>query len=111
MRLYQIPLLLVGLIIANGTIIFGEEVPPELQTFFKEHCVQCHGEDKQKGDVRLDDISAINDTLWKDIFEQLASEEMPPDDEPQPSETERKLVQSHALTIAAEGTASVTTGF
>lgn len=111
MRSYQIPLLLAALFFAGGTIAFGAEEQPELHAFFKEHCVQCHGEEKQKGDVRLEDVSAIDETLWKDIFEQLASEEMPPDDEPQPSEAERKLVQSHVLAIAAEGAASVTTGF
>jgi uncharacterized membrane protein/mono/diheme cytochrome c family protein len=29
------------------------------QAIFQEHCVQCHGPDKQKGDLRLDSMDAI----------------------------------------------------
>ena len=81
------------------------------QAFFKEHCVKCHGEEKQKGDVRLDDVSKLDLELWQTIYEQIASEEMPPDDEPQPTEAERLEIRNHVLALATEGNAPRATGF
>ncbi len=83
----------------------------EPQAFFKEHCVKCHGEDKQKGDVRLDDVSRLDLGLWQTIYEQVASEEMPPDDEPQPTDAERVELKNHVLALATEGSGPSATGF
>lgn len=60
-----------------------------LQPFFNQYCTSCHGEDKQKGQVRLDNLNweiIDNDTAqrWQDILDQLNSGDMPPEDEEQP---------------------------
>ena len=81
------------------------------QPFFNEHCVQCHGPQKQKGDVRLDDLSVVDIALWNDVYEQLASEAMPPDDQPQPSRNERRAVLKSVLKIAKAGSSVTSTGF
>ena len=81
------------------------------QLFFEKHCVQCHGKEQQKGDVRLDDVTKIDTGLWKNIYEQLAGEEMPPDDQPQPTATERRELMSRALQLAKEGSSVAATGF
>lgn len=96
-----------GILFASS--VWGNAADP--QAFFQEHCVQCHGEEKQKGDVRLDDVSKLDLGLWQTIYEQIASEEMPPDDEPQPTGAERVEIQNHVLALATDGTGPGTTGF
>ena len=87
-----------------GVFAQTELTAPDLATFkssitefMRKHCVACHGPDVQEGDVRLDTINgnlvagdAVD--LWKDVLHRLETGEMPPKDEPQPSEAERDAV-------------------
>ena len=64
-----------------------------LQTFFQNHCVKCHGTNDQKGGVRLHDIAhdlSSNEAIetWESILNLLEFGEMPPMEEPQPTEQE-----------------------
>ena len=57
--------------------------------FFKAHCFQCHGAEKQKGKLRLDTLvwnpeDAKNTEIWREIADRVQLGEMPPEDEPQP---------------------------
>ncbi|MEY5010181.1 MAG: hypothetical protein RLZZ253_1320, partial [Verrucomicrobiota bacterium] len=59
------------------------------RAFLKDNCLNCHNADKQKGKVRLDDISFSLDAvqkadLWQKILNAVNSGEMPPEDEKQP---------------------------
>jgi hypothetical protein len=61
-----------------------------VQPFIKEHCVTCHGPEKQKGKLRLDTLA--NDfgdpaltAKWKEVVNSINGHEMPPEDEPQPA--------------------------
>lgn len=61
----------------------------ELQPFFQEHCIRCHGTKKQKGKIRLDNVSYKIENnhqaeLWQDVLNVMNFSEMPPEDEPQP---------------------------
>ncbi len=64
----------------------------------KKHCFKCHGPKKQKSDLRLDDLSIdlLNDRpaseTWHDVLNSLNRGEMPPEDEPQFSDAERRAV-------------------
>lgn len=78
------------------------EASPHAETFAK-YCVDCHGPTKQKGKVRLDQLSNANADLWESIYEQLASGEMPPDDKPQPTKALREGLAKYALQQANEG--------
>lgn len=65
----------------------------KLEPFLKENCVKCHGPDKQRGQLRFDEVSweiTNNDTAqrWQDVLDVLNGGEMPPEDEPQPSDAE-----------------------
>jgi hypothetical protein len=77
---------------APGLVTFKSKVLP----FFKTHCVKCHGPEKSKGEITLHtpgDLSiGHNIEQWELILEMLESGEMPPEDEPQPDEVERKAV-------------------
>ena len=63
------------------------------QPFLQKHCLDCHGEDTQEGDVAFHDLTGVhadNAELWKRVWEQVALKEMPPADEGnQPSAIDR----------------------
>ncbi|MEM9282577.1 MAG: DUF1592 domain-containing protein [Verrucomicrobiota bacterium] len=55
-------------------------------TFLEQNCVQCHGPDKQKGDLRLDtlsftDMSPEDLERWHNAVDQVTNFDMPPDDD------------------------------
>lgn len=80
--------LLLGLGFANA--VHGEE---PFEGFLKKHCVGCHGPEKKKGDVRIDQLSRDfklgSDTHhWAEVIEQVNSGAMPPKKEPQPTQAE-----------------------
>jgi hypothetical protein len=88
-----IPLFLQADEIAPGVDGFDSHV----ELFFEAHCIKCHGPMKAKGKMTLHtlsgDLSSGHDLdHWELILEILESGEMPPEDEPQPSETERAAV-------------------
>lgn len=61
------------------------------RAFFKDYCTECHNAEKQKGKVRLDDVSFTLDTLeradlWQKVLNQINAREMPPEDAKQPDE-------------------------
>mgnify|MGYP001971818086 FL=1 len=72
---------------------FRQNVKPLLQ----KYCVDCHGPNKQKGDMRLDviDPDVVRGTSfdqWEDVREAFNSGEMPPKEKPQPTGAERDLM-------------------
>ncbi len=67
------------------------ELPGRHKAFLEKHCVECHGAEKQKGKLRLDDISLTVDTpgkadRWAKILNSINSGEMPPEDAKQPEQ-------------------------
>lgn len=63
--------------------------------FLGKYCVGCHGAKKQKGERRFDQLSGkiVDDNSLvdlQDILDQLNLSEMPPEDAPQPTVTERR---------------------
>lgn len=87
---------------ALATFCAADDLSPDLKTYhetiarsLQTYCVECHGEKRQKGDVRLDTIDGdlVNGksvSLWKDVLHRVETHEMPPEDEPQPSDAERE---------------------
>lgn len=67
---------------------FDELVTP----FFESHCIKCHGEKKQKGDIRLDHLETDFSrpeiaVAWQDISDMLIIGDMPPEEEDRPDST------------------------
>ena len=60
------------------------------------YCVSCHGPEKQKGDLRLDSLEAIDAVDRQELFrkaqEVIRFSEMPPQKAKQPSEVDRKIL-------------------
>jgi hypothetical protein len=75
---------------ASTTIRADEAVVPEKhRQFFETYCTECHDADKQKGKLRLDNVSLKLDSVesaerWQKILNQVNSGEMPPEDSKQP---------------------------
>ena len=80
---------------------------PKHRTFFKDYCVECHNENKQKGKLRLDDISFALDSVenadrWQKILNQINSGEMPPEESKQPErEAKTEFLDSLSHTLMA----------
>ena len=67
----------------------GIDINPSVKTFFSNHCYECHGKEKQKGDKRLDKLSLRIDNSstaqqWQDILDILNTGDMPPKKATQP---------------------------
>jgi hypothetical protein len=59
------------------------------RAFLREYCTECHDLQKQKGKLRLDDISFALDSVenadrWQKILNQINAGEMPPEEAVQP---------------------------
>ena len=75
--------------------------------FLEKNCTSCHGQKKQKGDISLhlfrDGASLLKDRKkWKTILNTVEQHEMPPDDEPQPTDEERRIFLESARAVFAE---------
>ena len=89
-----------GLLFVAGFCVFTNIAPAApapardlaatVRPFLAEHCVKCHGPEKQKGDVRLETLDLTGD-LAKDrelltlVRDQIRDGLMPPKKEPQPA--------------------------
>jgi cytochrome c553 len=82
---------------------FNERVKPVL----KEFCFRCHNADNMKSGIRVDQLSATPEDrllfLLKGIQQQVDDEIMPPAEEPQPTDEQRKILSAwmaKTLTVA-----------
>lgn len=75
----------------------GEGFTTRVAPFFKDNCIKCHGPEKSKGKMALHtldgDLAAGRDLeRWEKILKELKSGEMPPEDEKQPTDSERNAL-------------------
>lgn len=91
-----------------GLVPIGSAVESPVLSTFGEHCVRCHGENgKVKGDVDLWSISSVEDLasdteLLQKIIEAIDFQEMPPEDEPQPSDEDRTRLLADLESLMSE---------
>jgi hypothetical protein len=86
--------LLTVLLLAQSPVFSAETAPhvamnAKHKALLQEHCVQCHGSEKQNGNFRVDDLSFEITSIetaekWQKVLNQMNSGEMPPEDEKQP---------------------------
>src|SRR5262245_19262619 len=90
-RLLAIGLLGVGLLNALPSQRPARAAPPgNVRAFVQQHCVECHGEKSQKGNLRLDTLAtdfAVKETRerWNAVLERIRAGEMPPAKKPRPA--------------------------
>lgn len=91
---------------------FGKE---SFESFLNRHCISCHGPEKAKRDLRIDQLSrdfksGADGHLWAEVVERINSGEMPPEEEPRPTleeigavidELDGKIREGRAARMAA----------
>ncbi|QDV85917.1 DUF1592 domain-containing protein [Stieleria magnilauensis] len=63
------------------------------EAFLEKHCVGCHGSQEEEGDLRIDRLSrdfkaGLDSHHWAEALDKVNSGEMPPKDQPQPTQDE-----------------------
>mgnify|MGYP005627212009 FL=1 len=91
---------LLSIAFATGAGAFADDqFDKDIQPFLKTYCVSCHGEETQKGKIRLDHLSASmadrkEAELWARSLEAIEFGEMPSDKAKKfPTKSEARLVQ------------------
>ena len=78
---------------AKEALVVQEEFQQDIKPLLSKYCFDCHGSEKSKAGIRVDylDGSLPDKEVrhWQIIRKQLREEEMPPEDELQPSQDER----------------------
>lgn len=72
--------------------------PPDARVarqFLADHCVRCHSAEKQKGNVRLDDLTGdivLDGARWVLVLDQVRRGLMPPEESKQPGATQKQAL-------------------
>ncbi len=79
--------------------------------FLEKHCISCHGPKKEKGDLRIDQLSrdfklGADSHHWAEMVEQVNSGEMPPKKEKQPTQEEIAAFVTSLDSLIKEGRAA-----
>jgi uncharacterized membrane protein len=69
----------------------------QIKPIIENYCYKCHGQEKQKGDMRFDNIdwdmvNGFDAEKWNMMLNEINLGEMPPRDEPQLSEDDRRIL-------------------
>lgn len=79
--------------------VFGatSEFDGEIKPLLDRYCLQCHGGEKVKGEVDFTLVETPADVderfeWWENVVEVLRAEDMPPEDESQPTEAEKQRI-------------------
>ena len=91
---------------SEARVDFATQVEPLLA----EHCFDCHGEDKSKGNLRISRLDpAMPDrasaNAWRHALDVIHAGEMPPSDAPQMDDDQRRLVTRWLIASLAEAAA------
>lgn len=78
----------------TNTLQVNTTLPNHHQKVFEKYCLECHDSDTEKGKVNLENLSFNIQTiaqaeLWQKVLNSVNSGDMPPEDEPQLSGTEK----------------------
>ena len=79
--------------------------------FLETHCIKCHGPEKEKGDLRIDQLSrdfklGADTHHWAEMMEQVNSGEMPPKKEKKPTQAEMSAFVTSLDSRIKEGRAA-----
>ena len=88
-----------GMLISDDQVNFATAA----KSFFASNCLECHDSETQEGGVSFEDLSEVNaenSGLWKQIWEQVALNEMPPRDEVSRPDAMARYEFSHLITDA-----------
>ena len=68
------------------------------EAFLEKHCIRCHGPEKEKGDLRIDQLSrdfklGEDSHHWAEVIENVNSGEMPPKKDKEKKPTQEEISQ------------------
>jgi len=83
------------LLVACFSLAGAVRAAEPLDAFLEKHCISCHGPEKEKGDLRIDQLSrdfklGVDTHHWAELIEQVNSGEMPPKKEKRPTQEESR---------------------
>ena len=72
-----------------------EHFEQSIRPLLKEYCLGCHSTEKHKGELDLERFTSLTEVkkhpkVWQRVAEQLADNEMPPKEKPQPTPRQRE---------------------
>jgi len=75
----------------------GDTYSKQIKPFLEKYCVDCHGGKEINGHVNFLSIGSMSQAykkheLWEKVLEMMQEKNMPPEDEKQPSEEEKKIL-------------------
>ena len=78
------------------------------EAFLEQHCISCHGPKKEKGDLRIDQLSrdfklGADSHHWAEMIEQVNSGEMPPKKEKKPTQEKIAAFVTNLDSLIKEG--------
>ena len=91
----------------TGAVVAAEP----FEAFLGKHCIRCHGPEKQKGELRIDQLArdfklGTDSHRWAEAMEKVNSGEMPPKKEKQPTQAEIAAFVSSLDSLLKEGRAA-----
>ena len=98
MNMKQVSALVLAGMLLSGISAWAEGAFEfQIKPILRKYCYGCHGPEKQKGKLRLDTLElnferGQSAERWHDALDQVATGEMPPEDEPQPTAKERQTL-------------------
>ena len=95
-----------GMLFFLPTPIFA--VNSDFEIILQKYCVACHGPEKSKGGLRIDQLSrnfqlGEDSHLWAEVVEKINTGEMPPENKPQPNADEIGNIITHLCGIFVQG--------
>jgi len=95
--------LAMALVLRAGSTAAGSAEPDarhyvdQVQPFLVRHCLECHGEKKTEGSLRLDRLAPDFDNQtsrdrWQTVLKRVQAGEMPPEAKPRPPEKEVRIL-------------------
>ena len=81
------------------------------EAFLETHCIRCHGPEKEKGDLRIDQLSrdfklGVDSHHWAESIEKVNRGEMPPKKEKKPTQAEMAVFVTSLDARLKEGRAA-----
>ena len=89
--------MLIGMCFSSDLALCAETWPTQAAAFAAKYCVACHAGDEAEAGFRVDQLSGELHQRqvfegWARLYDKVAKHEMPPPNEPQPSQAERDAV-------------------
>ena len=99
------------LLVASLGFVGAVRAAEPFDAFLENHCIGCHGPKKEKGDLRIDQLSrdfklGTDTHHWAEIIERINSGEMPPKKEKRPTQEEIAAFVTQIDSLIKEGRAA-----